>query len=1099
MVEKDRISRMTEEIQKVGSGDYSVNIELSGKDDDLDTLARGLNIMVDEIRTSYQELQKSYEISLTMMNHLNKREKEIVDTNKILRDKITECKRVEDLLLVRNQAIESSLTSMAISDIDGKLTYVNDACVKLWGYNNSKEFTGRNITEFWHKKGIPQTIKQIQKKGKDVGEGVGKRKDGSIFQVLFTANIIKDEKGNPVSLIGTFMDISERKKLERKIINAKVELERKVMERTSELRNTDRKLKREIEDRKQAENLLRESKERLSAFMNSVTDGFILYDSELNHNDMNASALKIIGQTRADIIGKNILDMFPDVEKSGRYIKYKEVIRTGKSIFLPGLLSHRKFGELIIDLKAFRVEDGLGIIFRDVTKRLKAKKSLHECKERLTAFMNEATDGFILYDSALNHIDINESALKIIGQNRADIIGKNILDVFPDVEESGRYIEYSEVIETGKSLFMRELISHHKFGKLVVDMKAFRVEDGLGIVLTDITKRLKAEKSLQESEERFRGLFENAPIGIYCTTAGGKILMANPKLVEMLGFQTLRDLKRKNLRGDSFVSQGARQKFMAKMGDKGEVIGCEETRELENSRIIHIRESSRAQKDQEYNVLYYEGIVEDITNHKKAEEEAIKWKYRYDSAVAASRNVLYDWNSETNHVTYGGAAKEVLGYTLEELSGDFSNWIALIHRDDRGLFCETIEQLIVTKESVQLQYRVRKKDGSYIYVEDAGKFAKESQGSAMRLIGFVKEITECKNTEEVIRQSEEKFRSLFNEDISGNYVTTTSGTFLLCNRAFVDMFGLSSLDEVYKMDVSALYENKKGRKVFLDQLVRKKKLSMYEHKLVKKNGEIITVLENAIGKFNDNDELIQINGYLFDITKRKQSENKLKSTLRQLRNLAAHFHTVREEERTLIARNIHDDMGQILAVIKINLSLIENEIKSEKEHVDQAYLLGELKDMLNIIDNATLNVKKLITELRPEVLDNLGLLEALKWLAGEFEKRSRFKCSYTSDVTHIDLNNEKSTAIFRIFQEVLTNVSNHSKATEVKIDFNKTEDHLVLKVDDNGVGFSKKKAANQKSFGLLGMSERAIVFGGKLVIATRKGKGTIVILSIPVA
>jgi len=141
-------------------------------------------------------------------------------------------------------------------------------------------------------------------------------------------------------------------------------------------------------------------------------------------------------------------------------------------------------------------------------------------------------------------------------------------------------------------------------------------------------------------------------------------------------------------------------------------------------------------------------IVRNITKRKRVEEELFAWKRRYESAVESSGHVLYDWNSATNQVAYGGAIEHVLGYSAREMSGDLSRWVELIHPDDRGLFTETIERLVATKESVQFEYRVRRKDGAYIFMEDAGQFIEESHGKITQMIGFVKDVTERNRAEE---------------------------------------------------------------------------------------------------------------------------------------------------------------------------------------------------------------------------------------------------------------------------------------------------------------------------------------------------------------
>lgn len=225
-----------------------------------------------------------------------------------------------------------------------------------------------------------------------------------------------------------------------------------------------------------------------------------------------------------------------------------------------------------------------------------------------------------------------------------------------------------------------------------------------------------------------------------------------------------------------------------------------------------------------------------------------------------------------------------------------------------------------------------------------------------------------------------------------------------------------------------------------------------------------------------------------EIWERKEAEEKLIETNDRLRRLSAHLHSIREEERKRIAREIHDELGQQLTVLKMDLSRVN---KSSPQ------LSEKIQPMLTGIDETIKTVKRISSELRPGVLDDLGLVAALEWHCTEFEKRTGIQCNFHSTQTDFVLSNDASTAVFRILQETLTNVLRHSAATEVNILLRSTEEHLILDINDNGKGIPEKELKNQKSLGLLGMQERAAAFGGSLEITGEKEKGTEVKLTMP--
>lgn len=212
----------------------------------------------------------------------------------------------------------------------------------------------------------------------------------------------------------------------------------------------------------------------------------------------------------------------------------------------------------------------------------------------------------------------------------------------------------------------------------------------------------------------------------------------------------------------------------------------------------------------------------------------------------------------------------------------------------------------------------------------------------------------------------------------------------------------------------------------------------------------------------------------------------------ELRNLSEHLQTVREEERTGVAREIHDELGQALTVLKMDLSWVKDRLPS-----DQDQLVKRTESMLGLTDNTIQSVKKICTELRPGLLDDLGICAAIEWQAGEFQKRTGIECRITLDPDEISLDKKTSTAIFRVFQEALTNVARHANATRVDASLVEQMERLELEVKDNGRGITEREVRKPKSFGLIGMRERIHFLGGDFEIKGTKGRGTVLKVSIP--
>ncbi|RII27972.1 MAG: histidine kinase [Geobacter sp.] len=228
-----------------------------------------------------------------------------------------------------------------------------------------------------------------------------------------------------------------------------------------------------------------------------------------------------------------------------------------------------------------------------------------------------------------------------------------------------------------------------------------------------------------------------------------------------------------------------------------------------------------------------------------------------------------------------------------------------------------------------------------------------------------------------------------------------------------------------------------------------------------------------------------------EIFRHKKWEEALNVSLSQQRKLASRIMSVREEERTAVAREIHDELGQMLAALQLNVSLMA------QEYSDHAQLVARTKAMENLITSSIMTVQRISSELRPVMLDILGLADAIEWQAKEFQKRSGISCKTIILLTEKKQDRDLSTAVYRIFQEALSNVIRHSGATTVQVDLVERKGWLVLTVRDNGRGIAEQEKRDVQSLGIAGMRERAETFGGKLRICGAPQQGTALFVRIP--
>lgn len=231
-----------------------------------------------------------------------------------------------------------------------------------------------------------------------------------------------------------------------------------------------------------------------------------------------------------------------------------------------------------------------------------------------------------------------------------------------------------------------------------------------------------------------------------------------------------------------------------------------------------------------------------------------------------------------------------------------------------------------------------------------------------------------------------------------------------------------------------------------------------------------------------------------NLTERIKAEQELQESYRALRELTGHLQNIREEERSNIAREIHDELGQQLTVLKMDISWLSKKLENPGENVRE-----RLNSLLEMIDNTVKSVRRISSELRPSMLDDLGLPAAIEWHALEFGKRSGIRILTHIDTGEVKLPGKVGITLFRVFQECLTNVVRHSGADLVNVRLCLKDKRLHLEIQDNGQGFLAKEIENKKTLGILGMRERVSLIRGEYSIESKPGKGTTVRVSVPFA
>ncbi len=352
-----------------------------------------------------------------------------------------------------------------------------------------------------------------------------------------------------------------------------------------------------------------------------------------------------------------------------------------------------------------------------------------------------------------------------------------------------------------------------------------------------------------------------------------------------------------------------------------------------------------------------------------------------------------------------------------------------------------------------------------------------------------------KKAMKLLRESEEKYRDLYDNAPDMYHSVNKDSIIIDCNETEARMLGYKK-EEIIGRPITDFFteRSKRDHEKDFPILIANGGATSLEREFIRRDGTILLASLNVFVEKDSKGELIKTRTIARDITKQKQIEEELKRSREELRNLSIYLQTAREEERQRIAREIHDELGHALTTLKLDLSWLKRKLPTEN-----SYLISKIDSMLQNVDYTVETVQKISSELRPGVLDYLSLADAIEWQLKDLQRRSDIECDLKieSDFETISLEQERSTTIFRIFQEAITNILRHSKASKISVNMKIDGKTLILIVKDNGRGISEEQIYDPMSFGILGMRERACFLGGDIKILGIRQGGTTIELKIP--
>jgi len=435
------------------------------------------------------------------------------------------------------------------------------------------------------------------------------------------------------------------------------------------------------------------------------------------------------------------------------------------------------------------------------------------------------------------------------------------------------------------------------------------------------------------------------------------------------------------------------------------------------------------------------------------------------------------------------------GLTLEELQGD--GWQRILHPDDKDRAVRAWCESVSTGKLFENEERHRRFDGTYRWFLCRGVPLRDSQSRIERWYGSNTDIDDLKRAEDALRCREDELRLVVDTIPVMAWTVRPDGIVDFLSRRWTDYGGIT-LEQFVADPTGPIHPDD------VERVLRKWDVQMAlgetyddEMRLRGADGEYRWFLVRTAPFRDEQGNIVKWYGVSIDIEDRKLTEDELKATSKQLRALSASLQSAREEEGTRIARELHDELGSALTSLKWDLESVDKLCSESIDPSDPLPVREKIKEMIQLLDNTVSAVVRISSELRPTILDDLGLLAAIEWQAQQFESRTGILCQIDSFVEQVDLSREQATAVFRIVQEAMTNVLRHANATRVNITMADEDRDFVLEIRDNGIGITKDQVTASQSLGLIGIRERASIAGGAIEITGAPAKGTVVTLRIP--
>jgi PAS domain S-box-containing protein len=679
----------------------------------------------------------------------------------------------------------------------------------------------------------------------------------------------------------------------------------------------------DITERKRAEEELRANRHLLRTTLDSLRDAvFVMSLENAEILDCNPAATEMFGYRRDEMLGRDVLLLHVDEDSREEFRRQLYAALAEK-----GYLQQFEFRMKRKDGTIFSTSHsvtpllnnqgqrtGWVTLVQDITQRKWAEKALRESEQFNREVIANAQEGVVVYDREFRFQVWNRFMEELTGVPASETLGKHAFDLFPHLREqkvdglmqralAGEVVHTPDmpfrIATTGKSGWVSNVYSPHlgAGGEIL----------GVIVIIGDITERKRAETALQENEERFRSLFENATVGIYRTTPAGQILAANPALVKMLGYKNLDELVNRNLEEQGFEPTYPRQLFHERMAREGEVKDLEAVWTWQDGSAIFVRESARAIRGEGNQILYYDGIVEDITERKRAEEALIEERHLLHTLMDNVPDVIYFKDRESRFTLSNKALAKLFGLSNPEQAVGKTDFDFFTDEHAQPAYADEQEIIRTGQPMLAKEEKETWPDGRVTWASTTKMPLRGAHGNIVGTFGVSRDITERKLAEERLQESEERFRQL---------AENVEEVFLLFDPQANKVFYVSpAYEKIWGRSCESLYASPRSflagihpddRPVIAASLeLSNRSRGEWEYRVIRPNGTVQWVWDRAFPIRDSAGKVARIAELVQDVTERKRAEEALRRYASDLESAKA-----AQEENANRLRQLVEDLGE---------------------------------------------------------------------------------------------------------------------------------------------------------------------------------------------